>query len=148
MTKSIRIEDAIELACEPRAATSFAFDVANDVLWRDGVRIMRAAGPVEPGTRTYEELRFLGSTYVTHGEITERDDTRFAFRGQNAASRVEGHRLALPHGTGTRFSYSLRIDTEGFLALLAPLLRLLYARRVRRDLRRLRAILDPSNAAG
>jgi hypothetical protein len=139
--RTIEIVDTIEIDCEPRVAASFAFDYANDPFWRHGVLAMRAEGPLQVGVRTYEELRFLGSTYVTVGEITERDEVRLAFRGNNDSSRVDGYRAVEARGSRARVTYALRIHMRGLLAFIAPLLRMIYARRVANDLRRLRSLL-------
>lgn len=146
--KIIEIEDGIEIDCDPCVARSWVLNYANDVRWREGVLVMRADGPIRKGVRTHEELRFLGSTYVTDGEVTECEEGRLAFRGENASSKVEGHRAVEPHGSGARVSYTLRIHTQGFLALFAPLLRMLYARRVAGDLRRLHALLSEGARLG
>jgi carbon monoxide dehydrogenase subunit G len=136
-------ESNILIARPTEDVFGFLVDVANDPTWRAGVVSMRADGPVVPGTTTLEELTFLGSTYVTRGVVTERSESRLAFRGESDAVRSDGFREAIPERGGTRVTYVLRLAPSGALRLFAPLLRPIYARRIAGDLVRLKAILDP-----
>lgn len=140
--KPIEIVNAIEIDCDPRVARAFVLDYENDVRWREGVLLMRADGPLRAGVRTYEELSFLGSRYVTKGEVTECEQGRLSFRAENASAEVEGYRAVEAHAAGTRVRYALRMHMRGPMALFAPLVRMLYARRVAGDLRRLQALLS------
>lgn len=54
----------------------------------------------------------------------------------------EGRREFAVTAGGTRFTYTLTLRPTGFLRLLEPLLRGLFARNVRADLQRLTAQLE------
>ncbi|MDF2697157.1 MAG: hypothetical protein K0S65_5540 [Labilithrix sp.] len=146
----MELVDSIVVARPSRQVFDFITDYANDPAWREGVLVMRADGPAIAGTNTHEELEFLGSRYVTKGVVTERSDTRMAFRGESLDQTrgrptvlSEGFREVVPAEGGTsQVTYRLGLELRGALAIFAPLLRPLYARRIARDLVRLKALLE------
>lgn len=139
---AMSLEGTIQIDRSADRVFQFLTDYGNDPAWRTGVKVMRSDGPVVVGARTHEELTFLGSTYITQGTVTERTPTRLAFRGENASVRSEGFREAIPEGGGTRVTYVLHLEPRGMLRLFAGLLERIYARRIARDLARLKAILE------
>jgi len=94
------------------------------------------------GVRTRETMRSMGSTAVTVAEIVEYSPARTAFRSLSGPVPCEGSREFVATADGTRFTYALTLRPGGFLRLLAPLLRWLFARNVRADLQRLKAQLE------
>jgi len=133
-----------EIRRTPQAVFAFAGDYANDPLWRTGVLGMeyekdRKAGI---GVRTWETMRSMGSTAVTVGEITEYAPARTAFRSLSGPVPCSGSREFAASSTGTRFTYSLTLHPAGLLRVLEPILRLVFAKQVKMDLRRLKQLLE------
>ncbi len=139
----MEIVDSIRIEESAANVLAFVTDYDNDVRWREGVLEMRARGPVTAGTATYEKLTFLGSTYVTEGVVTEKTDRRLAFHGESDSVEARGYREVVADGDGAVVTYALDLRPKGALKLVFPLLRRLYAARVRRDLQRLKATLEP-----
>lgn len=123
---------------------AFAGDYANDPAWRAGVICMEyeTSGPIAVGTRTRETMRSLGTKVVTVAEVTEYSPTRTAFRSVCGPMPCEGSREFVATPTGTRFTYTLALRPVGIYRVLEPLLKLLFARQVRADVRRLRQRLE------
>lgn len=122
----------------------FAGDYANDPAWRHGVREMTYEGgsSAAVGVRTRETMRSLGANAVTIAEITEYATFRTAFRSISGPVACEGSREFIGTPAGTRFSYSLTLRPEGFLRAIEPVLKLIFLRQVRGDLRRLKDRLE------
>jgi len=133
-----------EIQRPPQVVFAFAGDYSNDPLWRTGVLHMEyeTDGPPAVGARTREAMRSLGRTAVTVGEITDYSSARTAFRSLSGPVPCDGSREFVASAAGTRFTYSLTIRPAGFLRVLEPLLRLVLARQVRTDLRRLKHLLE------
>jgi hypothetical protein len=138
----MEITHSIRIARPARDVSAFVTDYANDTKWREGVLEMTVRG-----RQTHERLTFLGSTYVTEGEIVEQTERRLAFRGASPDVESHGYREVVDHGA-TVVTYSLTLRPKKFLLrLLAPILRVLYSRRVRRDLAALRDLLEHAPSA-
>lgn len=138
----MNLTNTIHIARPAPEVLAFVTDYENDVRWREGVLDMHARGPVAAGTTTYERLRFLGSTYVTEGVITERTAHRLSFRGASASVDASGYREVHADGAGARVTYSLDLEPRGIMRWFSPILRWLYARRINRDMARLRNLLE------
>ena len=87
-------------------------------------------------------MRSMGRTAVTVGEVLEYSPSRTAFRSLSGPVPCEGSREFVQGPAGTRFTYSLTLRPAGLLRLLEPLLRAVFARQVRADLRRLKLHLE------
>jgi len=136
------ILDRIAIARTAGQVFSFVSAYDNDVRWRAGVLRMVASGPTAVGTRTRETLKFLGSVYLTDGVVTAYEEGRVDFRGENPSLEASGYREVTPSEAGSIFTYALDLSPRGVLRWMLPLLRPLYAARIRRDLRRLKVLLE------
>jgi hypothetical protein len=126
------------------------FDWTRDRAWRPGVRRMTVhpAGPAVEGQRIVEELRFLGSTYVTPTRIDATHPQRVLWSGGSAQLTIRGWRDLEPTGPGScRVTSVVDVRLLGPLAWLTPLMAPLYARVARRDLGRLRQAVQASRSA-
>ena len=123
---------------------AFAGDYANDPAWRAGVICMEyeTPGPIAAGTRTRETMRSLGTKVVTVAEVMEYSPARTAFNSVSGPIPCSGSREFVATPTGTRFTYTLVLRPVGFYRVLEPLLKLLLARQVRADIRRLQQRLE------
>jgi hypothetical protein len=84
----------------------------------------------------------MGQTAVTVAEITAYSPSRTAFRSLSGPVACQGSRQFAPSPNGTRFSYSLTLHPTGFLRLLQPVLRWVFAKQVRNDVLRLKKHLE------
>jgi len=137
-----------EIRCPAGVVFAFAGDYANDTSWRKGVLSMvyETRGPPRVGARTRETMRSMGRTAVTVAEVTEYSPSRTAFRSLSGPVTCEGVREFIATPAGTRFTYSLTLRPAGALRALEPLLRLVLARQVRDDVRRLKLQLESAQA--
>ena len=140
----IEVSCSEEILRSPDVVFEFAGDYANDPSWRAGVLSMvyETSGPPAIGARTRETMRGLGRTAVTVAEVTEYSPSRTAFRSLSGPVPCDGSREFLATSAGTRITYSLTLRPTGALRVLEPLLRRLFAKRVRADVRRLKHHLE------
>ncbi len=135
---------SVEIRRSPGAVFAFAGDYVYDPYWRKGVVAMQyeTEGPPKIGARTRETMRSMGRLAVTVGEVTEFSPSRTAFRSMSGPVPCHGSREFARTPDGTMFTYSLTLKPTGFLGLLGLLLRPLFARQIRADVRRLRMQLE------
>ncbi|GGL97999.1 SRPBCC family protein [Nakamurella endophytica] len=117
-----------------------------DAQWRAGVRSMTVepSGIAAPGARTDERYRFAGRTTRNIGEVLDVQTgpavSRLRWR-TTAGTDADGERQVRATGADScRVLLVLRIRLHGAEILLAPLVRLLMAGRLRGDLARLAAL--------
>lgn len=143
----MQIEMTTELDIDRPAAELWAVlaDYDRDPQWRAGVPAMRAEprGLVEPGTRTFERMRFTGRTLHNAGEVTTVEPgRRFTWRTTTGADAdADGLRSVEPLDTQRcRVRLEQRVRLTGAHTLGAPLARFLLQRRLEADVRRLAAV--------
>ena len=119
-------------------------DYARDPEWRTGVLVMEPSppGPAEPGTTTHEEMRLGGRTYVNEGLIdTVEPGRRLTWHTTDGAD-AEGARAVEPLTDSTcQVTLSLRVRPHGVETLMAPVIRRMLDRNLRRDLQALAALV-------
>jgi uncharacterized protein YndB with AHSA1/START domain len=138
------LDRSIEIRVPTERVWRVVGDFDRDREWR-GVdeMVSQPPGPAKEGTRTHEVLRFLGSTYVTDAEVVEVvPGELLVFEGSGDGTTVRGSRRVVDLGDRTRYESRLAVEVTGSMRAFAPLLRVLLGRRVRRELRRLRALLE------
>jgi uncharacterized membrane protein len=123
-------------------------DYRRDSAWRTGVMSMEPSppGPVDVGTTTAEHMRLAGRTWQNDGVVTAVVPGRsFAWRTTRGAD-ANGSRsvVGIDHAS-CRVTLDLDVRPHGAERLLAPLVRRLLARNLRRDLRRLRHLVESAH---
>jgi len=133
-----------EIRRPPGEVFAIAGNYTNDPSWRKGVRalVYETGGPPAVGTRTRETMRSMGRVAVTVAEVTAYSPSRTAFRSLSGPVACEGCREFVASPTGTTFTYSLTLRPAGFLRVLEPLLKAVFARQVQADVRRLKQRLE------
>ena len=122
-------------------------DYGTDTKWRKGIREMTADRPGEPevGTRIREVLELAGKTYTTDTVVTEAiPGRRYTFAGEGTGGAVRGGRIVRP---GPRpdtsvFTYHVEVEPHGVARLAQPVLGRMLSRSLRRDLERLRELIE------
>jgi len=104
--------------------------------------VYETGGPPAIGARTRETMRSMGRIVVTVAEVTEYSPSRTAFRSLSGPIPCAGCREFSAAPAGTTFTYSLTLRPTGLLRVLEPLLKLVFARQVRADIRRLKHQLE------
>ena len=120
-------------------------DYSNDVNWREGVTGMKCSTKenIFVGTQTRETMKLWGKTFTTIARVTEYAPyNKIAFRSITGKIPIHGYRLVEAAGGYSRFIYSLTIEFKGLSLLLAPLMIRMYKKKIRRDLLKLKSILE------
>lgn len=141
---TIEFSAAAEAAVPAERAWAVLADYARDVEWRRQVVAMTPSppGPVHPGQATAEVLRFAGRTLRNDGEVVQVGDLRFTWRTTSGVD-AEGAREVRPLGPDRcRIALRTRVRPTGAERYYAPLARIVLARGLRTDLRRLVEIAE------
>lgn len=142
--KPVTIEVTRDVDAAPAQVWSVLADYARDREWREGVEMRQEPpGPAIAGATTFERLRFLGQEQTVVARIeTVEPERRLTFRTIESDVPVRGERRVEATGDGrSRVTMRLHMDLEGLWALGATPVRLLFRRRLARDLDRLAALV-------
>ncbi|WP_156406323.1 SRPBCC family protein [Hydrogenophaga sp. Root209] len=139
-----KVSKAIEIECSHEEVFAFAGDYSKDSAWRGGVISMdyETSGPPTFRLRTKERMRSLGLSTTTVAEVFEYSPTRTSFRSISGPVPCSGSRDFQACPAGTRFTYTVILNSDGFRRLIDPLLGLFLAWQLTKDLRRLKRQLE------
>jgi uncharacterized membrane protein len=142
---TIDLSSTIDVDASPDAVWAILADYRRDPGWRTGVVSMTASTPgtAVDGTRTEEVLRFGGRTLRNDGVVTAVEPGRRLEWRTTAGADAAGSRLVEDLGGGrSRVTLELWVTPHGWERLAAPVLGRLLAANLRRDLARLRGLLN------
>lgn len=139
MSGTFSHELVIELPVTAATAWSVVADYGRDPDWRRGVVMHHEpAGLVRDGTRTSEELKFLGSVHRTRARIHDVVPGH-SFRFTSDDGAVRGFRRVEPAANGCRVLVGVSVNVP--FGPAAPIVGWFYRREVRGNLRRLANLL-------
>jgi uncharacterized membrane protein len=142
---TIELTRTVTVDAPAASAWALVADYRRDVEWRSGVLSMdpTPADLVKVGTTTTERIRAGGRTYVNDGLVTDLDpDRRFSWRTTSGVD-ADGRRSIEPLDDGRcTIRLELRVRPSGFDRALTPFLRPMLRNSLRKDLDRLRALLE------
>jgi hypothetical protein len=145
---TITVTNAIEIDRAPDDVWAVVSDYAADTRWRKGIVEMTpdVDGPPRVGTRVREVLELAGRAYTTETAVTDvGPGLTYGFAGAGTSGRVSGRRTVTTSASGdsARFSYEVRLEPgETMPRVVAPLLARWLRHSMRRDLRRLRRLVE------
>jgi hypothetical protein len=149
-----RVEEEIIIRRLPEDVFAFATAPENDRLWSSTAveRRVESDGPVQVGTRINAVDKFLGRRIESTFEVTEHEPSRrSAIKFVSGPVRAEGTYTFEPASGGTRFRWALQAPPGlGGLYLgrvTDPLVTWIFRRRLRRDLRRLKEVMEGAKSA-
>jgi carbon monoxide dehydrogenase subunit G len=140
-----RISESVSIARPPADVWNAIADYSFDLEWRNGLTEMTPEPPggPEPGTRVHEVVRNMGRDYVADTVVTELDPgTSYRFSGEGTIGGVAGGRSVRPDGSGTAFTYDIELTPKGGMRLLGPLLSPIARSGLKKDLGRLKELLE------
>ena len=145
---SVDVVTQIEIA-RPRAeVAAFACDPDNATRWYENIESVhwRTAPPLVVGSRLAFVARFLGRRLEYTYEITELvPDERLVMRTAQGPFPMETTYTWAPVSAGsTRMTLGNRGQPSGFSKVFAPFMSLAVRRATRKDLARLKALLESS----
>ncbi|HYX84611.1 MAG TPA: SRPBCC family protein [Gaiellales bacterium] len=139
----------VETRIERAAGEVFAFldEVENNPRWLAGMRscTWTSPPPVRVGSTYRQVARFLGKEIRTSFEVVAHEPGRLVTIASREGSSfpITVTRRVEPAGArGCRVTEVIESDPRGFYRVWQPLLRLVVRRRVGRDYRRLKALLE------
>lgn len=147
MTTTVTTTVEIEIGRPPEAVWAVVSDYARDTTWRKGIREMTpdADGPPRVGTNVREVLRLGRTDYVTTTTVTDvGPGLAYRFAGHGTSGEVRGGRsvrTAAAPGASV-FAYDVALRPEGIPRLARPVMACWLRHSMRRDLRRLRALVE------
>ena len=147
MSPAVRVEESVRIDRSPAEVWEAIADYGFDREWRNGLRDMTPdpPGPPAVGTKVHEVVRTSGRDYVADTLVTELDPgVSYRFMGSGTIGGLSGGRSVRPDaaGGGAVFTYTIELEPTGAMRLLAPLLRSLVRSGLKKDLARLRTILE------
>jgi hypothetical protein len=126
-------------------------DYSFDLQWRLGITEMTpdSAGPPQEGTRIHEVLRSSGMSFVTDANVFDVDPgVGYRFTGTGTTGLVRGLRRVEPETRdSSRFTYQVELQPRRHYRALRPLLKAALGSGLRKDLQRLKQIME-SRPAG
>lgn len=139
-----KISKSIDIECSHEEVFAFAGDYSKDPAWRSGVVSMdyETSGPPTFRLRTKEHTRSLGLSTTTVAEVIEYSPTHTSFRSISGPVPCYGSREFSECPAGTRFTYTLILDSSGFKRLMDPILGAFLGWQLIWDLRRLKRQLE------
>ena len=121
-------------------------DYSFDLQWRLGITEMTPdpAGPPQEGTRIHEVLRSAGMNFVTDANVFDVDPgVGYRFTGTGTTGIVRGLRRVEPESEGcSRFTYQVELQPRRHYRALRPLLKAALGSGLRKDLQRLKEIME------
>jgi hypothetical protein len=147
LSPTIRVEESVRIARSPADVWDAIADYAFDLQWRNGLREMTPDPPGGPevGTNVHEVVRSSGRDYVADTVVTDLDPgVSYRFAGAGTIGGLRGGRSvsADEAGTGAIFTYGVEQQPTGGLRLLSPLLGPMVRAGLKKDLQKLKALLD------
>jgi carbon monoxide dehydrogenase subunit G len=132
----------------PEEVFAFVTAPANDRLWSSTAveRSLDSDEPIGVGSRIRAVDRFLGRRFASTFVVTEHEPPRRSSIRIEGPVRASGSYLLEPAGPGTRFRWSMEAEPGlggVYLGRVTdPLVTVLFRRRLRRDLRALKDVLE------
>ena len=147
MSRTLQTNVEITIDRTPDEVWSVVSDYASDRRWRTGIVEMTPdlPGPPRVGTNVREVLRLGGRTYTTHTSVTKTGPgLSYRFEGTGTSGRVHGQRSVRAADTpgASVFSYEVELEPSNLPGPVAPTLAWWLRHSLRRDLGRLRGLLE------
>jgi uncharacterized protein YndB with AHSA1/START domain len=149
MASPVHIEESIEIDKPPAAVWDAIADYSFDLQWRNGLQEMTPdpPGPPTVGTKVHEVVKTSGREYVADTVVTELDPgASYRFTGSGTVGGLSGRRAVQPALRGAVFTYEIELEPKGAMRLLRPVLGPMVRSGLRKDLGRLKQLLESDRA--
>lgn len=152
MGSTINIRESIEITKPSSAVWDAIADYGFDLQWRKGLTQMAPDpdGPAAMGTKIHEVVVSSGREYAADTIVTEFDPgTSYRFTGKGTIGGLSGGRSVEARGDASSvFTYSIELEPHGKMRLLRPILGPMVRSNLRKDLVRLKELLEDGAAPG
>jgi Polyketide cyclase / dehydrase and lipid transport len=143
---SINIRESVEIDRPAPEVWGAIADYAFDLEWRKGLTQMtpEPAGPAAMGTKVHEVVITSGREYVADTIVTEFDPgVSYRFAGDGTIGGLAGGREVEAKTAGSSvFSYSVELEPRGTMRLLRPVIGPMVRSNLRKDLQKLKTLLE------
>lgn len=141
------IEESVSIGRPPAEVWAAIADYPFDLQWRRGITEMTPdpPGPPSPGTRVHEVLRMAGRSFTTDSTVSDVDPgVSYRFAGTGTSGDIRGSRTVRANQDegGSVFTYRIDLEPKGAARALGPLLVPILRSGLRKDLKRLKSILE------
>jgi hypothetical protein len=148
MTDVLHTHVEVEIDRTPDEVWRVVSDYASDTRWRKGIVEMTpdVDGPPRVGTNVREVLRLGGKVYTTDTTVTETGPgLAYRFAGTGTSGDVRGQRSVRPgHDGASVFAYDVELEPAHIPRFARPILGRWLTHSLRRDLSRLRHLIETS----
>jgi hypothetical protein len=146
VSSSVHIEESVQINQSPAKVWEAIADYAFDLEWRNGLREMTPDPPGGPavGTKVHEVVRSSGRDYIADTVVTDLvPGASYRFAGSGTIGGLGGaRRVQSDDGAGAVFTYEIELEPKGGMRLLRPILGPMVRSGLRKDLGKLKALLD------
>ena len=146
MSSTVRVEESVQINKSPAAVWNAIADYSLDREWRNGLLEMTPDPPGGPavGTKVHEVVRTSGRNYIADTAVTDLDPgVSYRFAGSGTIGGLGGGRsVRSDDGTGAVFTYTIELEPKGGMRLLRPLLGPMVRSGLRKDLQKLKGLLE------
>lgn len=147
MSSTVRVAESIHVNRSPAEVWDAVADSSFDLEWRKGLSKMtpdHAGGPAV-GTKVHEVLKSSGRTYIADKVVTDLNPgVSYRFAGSGTIGGLGGVRTVQPHGEGAMFTYEIELQPKGRMRLLRPVLAPMVRSGLKKDLGKLKLLLEGS----
>ncbi len=146
MSATVHVEESVRIDRSPSEVWDAIADYSFDREWRNGLSDMTPdpdGGP-EVGTKVHEVVRNSGRDYVADTVVTVVDPgTAYRFEGSGTIGGLRGGRRVDRDGNAAAiFTYTIELEPHGWMRLLRPVLGPLVRSGLRKDLQKLKELLE------
>ena len=147
MSATVHVEESVLIARPAEAVWAAIADYAFDLKWRKGLTAMDPdpPGPAAAGTKVHEVVHNMGRDYVADTVVTDFDPGRsYGFEGEGTIGGLRGRRTVVAEqgGEAASFTYEIELTPTGASRLLRPVLPGMVRSGLRKDLEKLRSLLE------
>ncbi len=146
----VKVESRADISRRPDEVFAFLADPANWSKWLDGIvdSKQQGVGPMRPGTRVAQVVRFLGRRFEVTAEVVEhRPDSRLAMKVISGPFPMSwAHAVAATDG-GCAVTTTLEADPGRFFRIAGPLLKPLLQRHFDDDHASLKDLLESGSVS-
>lgn len=146
----LHIEESVQIDRPVAEIWDAIADYSFDREWRKGLRDMTPdpPGPPAPGTKVHEVVHNSGRDYVADTVVTEVDPgASYRFEGSGTIGGLAGGRAVRGDGRGGVFTYTIELQPSGAMQLLRPVLGPMVRSGLRKDLQKLKTLLEDGRGA-
>ena len=146
----VKFEESVVINRPPREVFAYLSNLENDPPWSSATKIHKtSSGPIGIGTTFRQRDRFLGRHVDLHFVVVEYEvNHHITVKADSGPLHLEGARIVEPCGDATtRVTFVGGGQARGPLKLLEPLLATVGDRRLRKQLRKLKQLVEAPGQA-